>query len=216
MPFTTDFLVDHDARTVTVVDTSGGQDVARAVTAAFQSLVDSCIDQGLFHVLSGRHSEYFSLLGSTYPVKIERFATSLFGVTSCGAHLVCYVNQPDAMRLWIARRSAHLYISPGKLDTTVAGGVKAGASPMQTIIEEANEEASLPESLVRSRIRSRDIMTYMGVTGSEFPGEKGLVVPDVVHLYDMELPADVTPRPHDDEVAGFSLMTVSETHNVAN
>jgi hypothetical protein len=50
----------------------------------------------------------------------------------------------------------------------------------------------------------------MNVTGDDFPGEKGLVTPDFVYIYDIELPQDVIPRPQDDEVSGFSLMSVDE------
>jgi 8-oxo-dGTP pyrophosphatase MutT (NUDIX family) len=209
MPFADDFLVRHEKpRSVTVVIPSDIVDICAAVNRAFQRVIDRCIDQGKFHVLSGRHSEYFALLGANYPIRIERFATSLFGVTSCGVHLVSYVHTDDGLRVWIARRAAHLYISGGKLDTTVAGGVKAGVSPLQTIVEEAQEEASLPEDLVRERVRARDVMTIMNCTGDDFPGEKGLVCPDVVYLYDMELPTGVVPKPQDEEVQSFTLMTV--------
>jgi 8-oxo-dGTP pyrophosphatase MutT (NUDIX family) len=214
MPFADDFLVRHEKpRSVTAVISPDTEDIAAAVNQAFQRVIDRCIDQGKFNVLSGRHSEYFALLGANYPVRIERFATSLFGVTSCGAHLVSYVHTEDGLRIWIARRAAHLYISGGRLDTTVAGGVKAGASPLQTIIEEAQEEASLPEILVRERVRARDVMTIMNCTGDTSPGEKGLVCPDVIYLYDMELPIDVVPEPQDEEVESFALMTVEAIQN---
>lgn len=209
MPFTAKFDIQHDhPRKVTILDSSNGRDPSAAVNLALQEVIDCCIEQDLFHVLAKRHSEYFALLGAPYPVQLERFAASLFGVALCGAHLVCYVNSDEGMRFWIPRRSKHLYISPGKLDTTVAGGVKAGCSPLQTIVDEAGEEASIPEALIRERVRSRGVMTIMGCTGEYFPGEKGLVVPDVIYLYDMELPADVIPKPHDEEVAGFTLMTL--------
>lgn len=50
----------------------------------------------------------------------------------------------------------------------------------------------------------------MNVTGEDFPGEKGLVTPDYIYVYDIKLPLDVIPRPRDDEVSGFTLMTVEE------
>ncbi|CAJ2511252.1 Uu.00g068770.m01.CDS01 [Anthostomella pinea] len=96
------------------------------------------------------------------------------------------------------------------LDVSVAGGIKAGTSPLDTIIAEAGEEASLPPSLVRKNILSAGVLTYVSATGAEFPGEQGLVVPDLIYAYDMELPADVIPKPHDDEVKGFALMSVPE------
>ena len=211
MPWTSDFRVQHDFPCrVTVLDASGGEDTATAVNQAFNKLVSICIDRDLFHVLNCKHSEPFAVLGANYPVRIERFATSLFGTTACGAVMVAYVNTDDGMQLWIPRRAAHLYTSPGKLDTTVAGGVKAGVSPLKTIIEEAAEEASLPENLIRRHIRARGVITFMGVTSDDFPGEKGLVLPDLLYTYDIELPKGVTPTPHDEEVSDFYCMSTSE------
>lgn len=37
-----------------------------------------------------------------------------------------------------------------------------------------------------------------------------LVKPDMVHVYDLELAEDVVPKPHDDEVKEFYLMTPDE------
>lgn len=39
----------------------------------------------------------------------------------------------------------------------------------------------------------------------------GLVKPEMVHVYDMEVAEDVVPKPHDDEVKEFYLMTPDET-----
>lgn len=209
MPWTTDFHIKHDQpRAVFVLDISDGKDTANAVNAAFARLVNLCIDQDLFHVLDHKHSEPFAILGANTPVYVERFATSLFGVTSCGAHLVAYVRSASGLKLWIPRRASHLYSSPNMLDTTVGGGVKAGTSPLQTMIEEAAEEASLPEHLIRSSVRARGVITNIWVTGEEWPGEKGLVVPGIMYVYDIELPQDFTPRPHDDEVKEFHCMSI--------
>jgi 8-oxo-dGTP pyrophosphatase MutT (NUDIX family) len=103
-----------------------------------------------------------------------------------------------------------LYTYPNMLDTTVAGGVKSGVPPFQTIVEEADEEASLPEDLIRQKARCRGVISHMNVTGKDFPGEQGLVTPDYVYVYDIELPDDVVPKPHDDEVSSFTLMSVEE------
>jgi len=219
MPWTPNFNIQHPNRTVQVLDPSNGSNTAHAVTSAFSEIVTACIDQNLFHVLCAQHSEPVAIPGATYddsPVSIERFAAALFGVTSRGAHLVAYCFDEKSgggggdMKIWIPRRSAHLYTSPGKLDTSVAGGVKAGVSPFQTIVEEAHEEASLPGTLIRERARCRGVISHMNVTGEGFPGEKGLVTPDFVYVYDIELPRDVVPRPRDDEVSGFMLMSLED------
>ncbi|KAI1766448.1 hypothetical protein GGR53DRAFT_486105 [Hypoxylon sp. FL1150] len=212
MPWTPDFHVSHSQpRSVTVLDSSGGKDTAGSVNAAFQKLVDICVEQKLFHILDGKHSEPFSIVSAKYPVHLERFSAALFGITCRGSYIIAYTKANDGtMRLWIARRAAHLYTGAGMLDGTVAGGIKAGHSPLETVIHEADEEASLPEALVRERVRSVGVITYIGVTGAEFPGEKGLVVPLINYMHDLELPGDVFPKPNDDEVEQFYCMTVPE------
>jgi len=213
MPWTPQFSIQHThPRRVSVLDSSHGKDTATAVNAAFAALVSTCIDRDLFHVLDGRHSEPFAIVGARYaaPVHIERFAASLFGLTTRGAHLVAYVNTDEGMKIWIPRRSAQLYSCPNMLDVTVAGGVKSGVPPFETIVEEADEEASLPEDLIRWHARSRGVISHIGVTGKGFPGEQGLVVPDYIYVYDIELPSDIIPKPHDDEVSSFECLKVEE------
>ncbi|KAK6430578.1 hypothetical protein LTR95_013265 [Oleoguttula sp. CCFEE 5521] len=213
MPFTSAFEVRHEIpHRVSVLDHTNGDNTPGAVNVAFQDLIDTCIEQKTFRALAGMHSEPFAIPSARYerPVQVERFAAQLFGITHRGAHLVAYTFRNSEMYVWIPRRAAHLFTYPGMLDTTVAGGVKAGASPLRTIIEEAHEEASLPEDLVRRLARCRGTITHMSISGEESPAEKGLVCPDYTFVYDMELPSDVEPRPHDDEVAGFTAMTVQE------
>ncbi|EME44914.1 hypothetical protein DOTSEDRAFT_52333 [Dothistroma septosporum NZE10] len=216
MPWTSAFAVSHDLpRTVKLVDIPADGKTADAITHAFQDLINICIERDLFHVLCKRHSEMISIVSARYAggsVHIERFAASLFGLTCRGAHLVAYTSSPrrGIEKIWIPRRSAHLYTYPSMLDTTVAGGVQAGVAPFQTIVEEADEEASLPEKLIRELAVSRGVISHMAVTGKGFTGEQGLVVPDYIYVYDMELPADIEPKPHDDEVNAFYCMSVDE------
>lgn len=211
MPWTSRFRVRHEhPRSVSVLDDSDGEDTASAVNRAFDELVSLCVDNDLFHVLDGKRSEPFAILGAKYPVHVQRFAASLFGITSRGAHMVAYVKGCQGMKIWVPRRAAQLYTSPGLLDTTVAGGVKAGAPPFLTIVEEAGEEASLPEETVLERVRATGVITIMGVTGPNFPGEQGLVWPDVMYTYEMEVPETIIPKPRDDEVKEFYCMSVQE------
>ncbi|KAJ9160676.1 NUDIX domain-containing protein [Coniochaeta hoffmannii] len=213
MPWTPDFAVHHDApRSVTVLDASDGEDTAAAINSAFAKLVSICIDRDLFHVLCRQHSEPVAIVGVKYsqPVVVERFAASLFGVMSRGAHLVAYSVREGKKSVWVSRRSAHLYTYPGMLDVTVGGGVKSGVPPLETIVQESEEEASLPEDLIRQRARPRGVVSHMSVTGKDFKGEKGLVVPDYIYVYDIEIPQDIMPRPFDDEVESFYCMTIGE------
>ncbi|OIW22429.1 hypothetical protein CONLIGDRAFT_650596 [Coniochaeta ligniaria NRRL 30616] len=212
MPWTPDFKVHHERRCVTILDPSHGEDTAASINSAFAKLVSICIEQDLFHVLCRQHSEPVAIVGVKYsqPVFVERFAASLFGLMSRGAHLVAYTTSEGQKRVWVPRRSSHLYTYPGMLDVTVGGGIKSGVSPFDTVVQESDEEASLPEDLIRQHARPRGVVSHMSVTGEDFKGEKGLVVPDYIYVYDIELPLEITPRPHDDEVDGFYCMSIAE------
>lgn len=197
------FEVNDVARTLTPL---GSRFSAAEINQAFESSVNKIIESGAYPSIS-RRSEPFAIPGANPPIQVQRFAASLFGIASRGAHLTAYVTDasaPYGIRIWVPRRSAHLHTYPGKLDTTVAGGVAAGETPYENIIREGAEEASLPASLLHSRVKSTGVLTYMALT------ESGLVCPDVIYCYDLELPPDVIPKPGDDEVETFQLMDVEE------
>ncbi|KAI0508264.1 hypothetical protein F5B22DRAFT_424274 [Xylaria bambusicola] len=235
MPWTSLFQVSHEhPRTVTVLDSSQGSDSAAAFTAAFQKLVDILIEQDTFRLLAKRHSEPFTLLSwptspseggtgtSTGVVTMERFAAPLFGILLQGAHMIAYVRsratEDDCgviSGLWIPRRAKHLFSSPNMLDSTVAGGIAAGTTALETIIKEAGEEAALQPELMRTRVRSTGLLTYVSSTDAihGWPGESGLLCPGIVYTYDMELPEDVIPKPHDGEVGSYNLMSVGDVQS---
>lgn len=156
-------------------------------------------------MLNGMHSEHFLVMGAREFVQIERFAASLFGIATRGAHLTCYVRDAQCLGIWVARRSSKLFTYPGMLDSTVAGGVKADNSPLDCILAEATEEASLPEDLVAKQVRSVGVVT---VANRNLRTE--LHHSEVLYVYDMELAADVVPRPQDGEVEEFLLMGCDE------
>jgi 8-oxo-dGTP pyrophosphatase MutT (NUDIX family) len=114
------------------------------------------------------------------------------------------------MKIWVARRSPNVNTYPNRFDTTVAGGVSAEESLFETVIHEADEEASLPANLLRSGVRSCGVLAYISVTSEAGIGANGLVVPDTVILDDLENSPGVVPKPRDDEVKVFYLMDVEE------
>ncbi|KJZ77278.1 hypothetical protein HIM_03599 [Hirsutella minnesotensis 3608] len=69
----------------------------------------------------------------------------------------------------------------------------------------AVEEASLPEALVAARVRSAGAVTLANRNA-----KTGLFHSEILYVYDMELPPDVTPLPGDDEVEEFVLMGCAE------
>ncbi|OLN86988.1 hypothetical protein CCHL11_04609 [Colletotrichum chlorophyti] len=207
LPWTSDFHIDHDERKVRLLDTiiKDGEDPGKACTAAFQRVVDAAIASDSFPTLNKLHSEHFRVLGANHFVSIERFPAPLFGISSRGAHMTAYVRTDDGPKIWVPRRSAHLFTFPNLLDTTVAGGVKADDSPFDCILAEASEEASLDAGYVKENARAVGAVTYVSLNKL-----KGTFFPTVLYVYDLELPPSVKPVPGDDEVSGFELMTVSE------
>jgi len=122
--------------------------------------------------------------------------------------MTVFVKTTEGLKIWIPRRAAHLYSYPGKLDTSVAGGVRAEETPFECIIHEAEEEASLPKDLVRERARPAGEITYVSLKRTSDLGD--LMMPDCVYVFDMELLLDenIEPRPCDDEVETFELWDV--------
>jgi 8-oxo-dGTP pyrophosphatase MutT (NUDIX family) len=134
-------------------------------------------------------------------------------VISQGVHMNGRVRRPNGLHLWVGWRSKDKSVAPGKLDNLVAGGVPAGLSPMQTLLKEAAEEASMPPELA-ARARQVSRVSYRMADG---PGIRR----DVLHCFDLDVPEDFTPVPADDEVERFELWpvervlrTVTETSDV--
>ena len=78
------------------------------------------------------------------------------------------LNKAD-VGFWIYFRLKHcMFIFnswPGYLDNTVAGGIPSGYGPMQTIIKEAMEEASIPEEVTKAHARAAGVATYCRRSG---------------------------------------------------
>ncbi|KAI1631995.1 NUDIX hydrolase domain-like protein [Biscogniauxia mediterranea] len=234
MPWTSSFAVSPPAsrpRTVQVL----GPDTPEAINAAFAELIRLAAEARVFASLAPPlHDEAFRILGARTPavaaadsssprppVQLLRAAAGLFGIACRGSHMTVYTRAPgpsgaaaaDELQIWVPRRSAHLRTWPGRLDTSVAGGVRASESPFECIVHEADEEASLPASLVRGRARACGAVTYVCASGAGSGGEHGLVVPDVLYVYDLEVAPDVVPRPRDGEVQEFRLYTVPQVRD---
>lgn len=210
MPWTKEFDVDHSKRTVTLKDKSNGKDVSKACNLAFKELIDIAIEKDVFKTLHFQHSEPFPILGAKYSVNVERFAGDLLGITARGAHMTVYTKSKDGIEIWVPRRSANLFTYPNKLDTTVAGGVAAFETPLQNMIREAQEEASLPPDLVTQNIKATGVITYISSFAGIPDGKEAYVCPDIVYVYDLEVGRHVTPRPQDEEVKEFYLLSVEE------
>ena len=155
--------------------------------------------------------------GELYPVstgftapplmRIERAATPLFGVRAYGIHVNGFVRHGGGIKLWVARRSRDKPGYPGELDNFVAGGQPIGMSLMDNVIKEAAEEADVPASITARAVPVGGLSYCHEMADGDYHG--GLK-PDVIFVYDLELPADFTPRNTDGEIEEFYLWSVDE------
>ena len=132
---------------------------------------------------------------------LDRGALPAFGVMSQGVHVNGLVRRADGLHVWVGLRARDKAVAPGQLDNIVAGGIPAGLSPDECLVKEAEEEASLPPGLAATARRAGRV-SYVMRNG------EGLRR-DVLHVYDLEIPEGVTPRPNDDEVERFELWPVA-------
>lgn len=130
-------------------------------------------------------------------MNIDRAYVPYFGITAYGLHVNGYVRRPDGLYLWVARRALDRAVAPGQYDNLVAGGQPAGLSLSENLIKEAGEEASLPPDLALQAVPVGSISYLM-------EQDKGLK-PDILFLYDLELPDSFTPVNSDGEVERFEL-----------
>ena len=168
-------------------------------------------EKRLFAVLDGWRSEKYPIYGPKRELvlSMERSATPLFGVVTYGVHMTGYVQTDEGMKIWAPRRALTKQTYPGMMDNTVAGGLSTGEKPTECLIRECEEEASLPEELVR-KAKACGTLTYFHVRDPRAGGETGLCQPECQYIYDLEMPPDVIPKPGDDEAIDFQLLSVAE------
>ncbi|MBX9947328.1 MAG: DUF4743 domain-containing protein [Reyranella sp.] len=128
---------------------------------------------------------------------MERAAVPWFGVRAFGPHMTGYVRQADGLHIWVPRRSYDKPTFPGALDNTVAGGQPAGIGLLDNLIKECAEEAAIPRALAL-QAKAVGCVSYWNQSGPQLK-------PDVMTCFDLELPADFTPRASDGEVHSFEL-----------
>ena len=206
------WTLDDSSRTLLL---EGPDAASRSTTIA--STARAMQATGHFDVLKKWRDELYPVYGPGGEVlfTVERAASPLFGVVTYGVHLTAYVRGRDAegneeLKFWIPRRARSKQTFGGMLDNAVAGGIAAGEAQFECLVREASEEASLPEQLVTDRAKPAGTVSYFYVRGESAGGETGLLQPECQYVYDIELPAEVKPRPNDDEVEEFYLWDAEE------
>ena len=184
-------------------------------TATIDAVMRYWRDNKVFTILRGWRDERWPVYSDDGEVvySVERSGTGMLGVMRYGVHMTGYVRDetaPHGMRIWVPRRATDKSTYPGMLDNTVAGGLMTGEDPFECIVREADEEASLPENLMREKAKFTGMVTYIYITDERAGGERGQIYPETQWVYEIELPADAKPTPKDGEVAEFYLWTVDE------
>lgn len=138
--------------------------------------------------------------------RLDRAALPVFGIEAQGVHVNGLVRRNGGLWVWVGRRALDKQLEPGKYDHIVAGGVPAGLAPAEALVKEAAEEAGIPLSLAAEAVPVARIAYAM-----ERP--EGLRR-DVLHCYDLTLPADFVPHPADGEVSEFALWPLEQALGV--
>lgn len=206
-----EMTVHHARRSLILFQLPAEAERSRAVAA----LVSYWRGKDSFKILRGWRNEVWPVYSRRGELlfSVERAALGLFGAMRYGVHLTAYVidhTVPHGFRLWIPKRAVDKSTFPGMLDNTVAGGLMTGESPLDCIVREADEEASLPSHLVRQHALSVGTVTYIYVTEEKYVGQYGLIYPECQWIYDLELPAGIIPQPKDGEVQEFYLCDVNQ------
>lgn len=173
-----------------------------ARTEAVREVLARLAEEGVVRPPRGEDYAVVTRFGDEPLMRLDRGHVALFGVRAFGLHVNGFVRGADGLKLWIGRRAPDKTVAPGKLDNMVAGGQPAGLTLAQNLRKEAEEEAAVPAALA-DRARPVGAVTYRLQT------DEGLK-PDTLFIYDLELPADFTPRPNDGEITDFRLMPVAE------
>ncbi len=190
------FHVGGDAVTIAA---GGGFE---AVSAAVDGVVERLVADGL---IPKWRNEFFAVAprwGAPAQFRLDRGAVPFFGVRAYGVHLNGYRRAADGLQLWIGRRAPDKKVAPDKLDNLVAGGISWEHGLQATLVKEAEEEAGIEAGLIARAVPAGAVSyrmeTKLGCRN------------DVLFIYDLDCPADFTPRNRDGELVGFALMPAAD------
>jgi len=172
------------------------------ISAAVDTVIEALVQEG--RVAKWRN-EVFAVSahwGDPPLFAIDRGAVSFFGIHAYGVHLNGWWREGERLMLWIGRRSPDKLVAPDKLDNLVAGGIGGGLGVWDTLVKEAEEEASIPPELIRHAHAASAVSYRMAV--------KHGLRDDVLFIYDLETPPGFRPVNYDGELAEFFPMAARE------
>jgi 8-oxo-dGTP pyrophosphatase MutT (NUDIX family) len=169
-----------------------------ALSAAVDEVVEALVVEKQVPKWRNETFDVMARWGESPLFRLDRGAVPFFGVRAYGVHLNGYRFIDGGLHLWIGQRAPDKRVAPDKLDNIVAGGIGNGHGVVATLFKESDEEGGIPASLV-ARARAAGAVSYLMRT------DLG-VRDDVLFVYDLELPADFTPKNSDGEIVHFELM----------
>ncbi|MXV35450.1 NUDIX domain-containing protein [Saccharibacter sp. EH611] len=138
--------------------------------------------------------------------QVDRGLIPLCGFEAAGVHLNGMVKKGEQLFLWVAKRSKHKRLDPGKLDHLVAGGMSSGLTPDETVVKEAGEEAAISPELARTA-RHVSTLRYAMIRPEGLRRDR-------LYCYDLLLSEEFQPRAADGEVESFHLMPLQEVFHL--
>jgi len=131
--------------------------------------------------------------------RLERAAFRFFGLMSRAVHI--NARWPDG-RMLCGRRALAKATNPGALDNLAAGGLPAGEGLLDCARRELWEEAGVPPALTRN-------LRPCGALRSTRVEPEGLH-DEILHVFELQLPAGFSPRNQDGEVSEFLALDAAE------
>lgn len=175
---------------------------ADRVSAAVDDVVEALLAEGKLPKWRNETFDVAARWGEPPLFRLDRGAVPFFGVRAYGVHLNGYRCDGSTLKLWIGRRAPDKRVAPNKLDNLVAGGIGNGLGVYPTLVKECDEEACIPVALAERAVP-------VGAVSYRMETELG-IRDDVLFVYDLELPADFTPKCNDGEIVEFSLMPAAD------
>ena len=158
MPWPPCWSLDHEQRFLTLRSPRNFQER----TALMNETLRLKHEKGEVETLKIWSNELFPVYSADgeHVLDIDGCGVDLFGIVNYAVHMLAYVETGDGLRFWVPRRSKTKMSYPGMLENTVGGSLRSGERPIDCIVRECGEEASLPEDYVRENIRTCGTLSY--------------------------------------------------------
>ena len=155
----------------------------------------------------GTPDEYMAVsftLDPAAPIAQRKRNNNVFGLAYYGVHVNLYSRSDSGYKIWLAKRSQHVFTYQGCWDIAVGGGLYYGLTPLQGAQKEAREEANIDDALLA---QMRHVRTVDQIFDRLYT--HGFHI-DHQYYYDLEVPESFVPTPIDNEAEAFVAVSPEE------